>query len=178
MSIGAPGSGKTTLLEKFKEKLKFPDEYITVSPDEIRKEKFGDAPFDPAKNEEVWLSVNQKVQGALADGKSVIVDATFANIRQRREFISKVREFGAEKVQGIFLDVPLEVALDRNKQRGEAGGKFVDEKAVIGMTDALDYNEPGLIDGFDSIFQVDSNHELIQVDMLEKDRKYITKEFK
>lgn len=173
LGIGIPGSGKTTVLKAFHDRN---PEYAYISPDEIRKELFGDAPFDGEKNQEVWDMAHERVKQALEGGRTVILDSTFANENQRQRFINFVRDNGAERVEGVFVDVPLEIAKERNVARGDTGGKVVPEKIIDVMHNQITHSEPGLIDGFDAIFQLGSNGEMIQTDMFRKE-KYLTRKF-
>ena len=177
ITMGVPGSGKTTLMKAFVDRLKYAEKYVYISPDEIRKEKYGNEPFDASKNPEVWIVAHERVADALRNGRSVIFDATFAKVKQRREFIAFVRTQGVEKIEGVFVDVPLELALGRNKSRAEHGEKLVDEKAIIGMHRQLFENEPGTHDGFDAIFQVGADGQFIQID-LQREGNYLTKKFR
>ena len=176
MGVGVPGSGKTTLLKTFWERNGRKSGYVYISPDEIRKKLYKDAPFDPAKNDEVWSLARDQVKNALFASKTVVFDSTFANVHQRREFISFSRACGAERIEGIFVDVPPEIAKERNRERGQRGEKMVPDDVIELMHNQLERNDPGTIDGFDAIFQIGSDGELLQTDLYREGR-YLTRKF-
>jgi predicted kinase len=124
LGIGVPGSGKTTVLKRFAEE----NEYTYICPDDIRKELAGDA-ADQSKNREVWIEAYKRTEQELLEGKSVVFDATFANPDQRKDFLHFARQKGAEKIQGVYVDVDLEIAKERNSQRE----RIVPEHAIQRM---------------------------------------------
>ncbi len=91
-----PGSGKTTVLKRFADE----NEYTYICPDDIRQELTGSA-SDQSKNREVWVEAYKRTEEELLKGKSVVFDATFTNPEQRKDFLSFVRQKGAEKIQGV-----------------------------------------------------------------------------
>ncbi len=155
IGIGIPGSGKSTLLQKFATKNK----YVYVCPDDIREELTGD-PQDQTQNAEVWQEAYKRAQEYLALGKSVVFDATFTYSPQRIEFIEFVREHGAQKVQGVYLDVDLETAKERNASRE----RVVPEHVLERMHASLGENAPQLSDGFDMLITLDEEQKLIDAE--------------
>lgn len=112
LGIGLPGSGKTTALKPFAEEYS----YTYISPDDIRAELLGNA-ADQSRMREIWDEAYKRTAEALSAGHTVVFDATFAKGHERRDFIKFVRANGAEKVQGVFAAVPLEIANERNRSR-------------------------------------------------------------
>jgi predicted kinase len=154
MGIGMPGAGKTTLLKRFADR----HGYAYICPDDIRKEMCGDA-MDQSKNTEVWERAHGLVKEAIGDQKTIVFDATFANIDQRRKFVEFAHQNGASKVQGVFVDVDIETAKERNRNRERVLPEYVFER----MYDNLQRFYPDLLnDGFDSLFILDENQELIE----------------
>ena len=155
--IGVPGAGKSYFLSQYADALFPKDSTVYISSDEVRAELFPGKEFNPEQNFEVWeggRGVKARLARELLGGKSVVVDATFANRGQRYDFIRFAREKGAEKVEGFFLDVPLEIALERNKQREggvEPGKRLVMPEAVEGMHRQITEIPPGMTDGFDAM---------------------------
>lgn len=168
MGIGIPGSGKTTALKPFAEK----NSYTYISPDDIRTELTND-PSDQSKNKEVWQEAYRRVAHSLERGETVVFDATFAKDFERKSFIQFARENGAEKVQGVFAAVPLEVANERNKARA----RVVPEHAIDRMHTMLKNNPPIVEDGFDSVFDINELQALKRTEM-KIDDGIVTHEFK
>jgi predicted kinase len=84
MPVGIPGSGKSTWLTKNIEPV-----YLhikIVSPDNIRKDMFGDI-TDQTHNIEVWAEAKKRTVEWLSQGTSVILDATNVNTTNRRNFL-------------------------------------------------------------------------------------------
>lgn len=154
LGIGSAGSGKTTILKKFA--LKYDYEYIC--PDDIREEISGKA-FDQTKNKEVWEKTRQRTIAKIAKGKTVVVDATFAISKDRLGFIKFLRENGVEKIQGVYVDTPLEEIKKRNDSRE----RKIPEYAVERMFWALKNFPPEVTDGFDQIFILNKDGELQEV---------------
>lgn len=168
LGIGLPGSGKSTVLKAFAER----NGYAYVCPDDIREELTGDA-ADQSRNAEVWSEAHTRTQEFLASDQSVVVDATFTQSQRRKEFLDFVRECGADKIQGVFVDVPLETALERNAGRD----RVVPEDVIYRMDRELNRPQPELTDGFDSIFRLDENQELVEV-VMQREGERLHKSFR
>jgi len=169
IGIGIPGSGKTTTLKKFAEK----NNYVYICPDDIRAELSGGDAADQSKNKEVWELTYNRAAEALKSGISVVVDATFANSGQRKSFIEFLRKSGAEKIQGLYVDTPLEVAKERNSKRERQVPDFVLDR----MHTSIKENPPALSDGLDSLFVLDSDQKLLSAESSNKNGNLIRKEF-
>lgn len=167
MAIGLPGTGKTTALKPFAERYG----YTYISADEIRAELTGKE-IDQSKNKEAWETVEFRLSEALADDQTVVVDATFANEKERQAFIALARELGAEKVQGVFTDVAFEVAHERNQQRE----RVVPEHAMKRMYNQLNDAPPEVEDGFDSVFDINEYQKLKRVEV-NREGRIIGKKF-
>ncbi len=168
IGIGLPGSGKTTALKPFAEKYS----YTYICPDDIRAELLGNA-SDQSKNKEIWQEAHKRVAEALSNGETVIFDATFARDFERKSFIQFAREHGASKVQGVFAEVPLEIASERNHTRE----RVVPDHAMERMSAMLRQTPPVVEDGFDSIFYINELQELQRVEM-KGEQSIQTHEFK
>ena len=153
MGIGIPGSGKTTYLRPLAERYGF----IYVSPDLIREEVTGDT-ADQSQDDAVWELARGRINEALSANASVVVDATFRVRRYRREFVDFLRAAGAHAVLGIYADVPLALAQERNQGRE----RVVPEDVLRRMHASLTNEPPSLEDGFDAIFTLDEFAEVEQ----------------
>ncbi len=158
LGIGISGAGKTTILKEFAQKY----DYIYLCPDDIREEILGNA-ADQSKNKEVWAEAKQRMSDYLAQGKTVVFDATFTQAIQRKAFIDFARESGADKIQGILFDTPLDIAIERNAKRE----RQVPEYAIQRMNNDLKTAQPNISEGLDSIFTLNEYQELVDVDRVE-----------
>ena len=142
MGIGIPGSGKTTFLKA----LAHAKNYIYISPDDIREKLLGDA-ADQSKDREVWVQAKRELTKRGADGKTVVFDATFSLKKDRKNFISFARTCGFKKIEGIFFNVPLAVAMKRNAGRA----RNVSQNVMERMHQNLLQSPPVLEEGFDVV---------------------------
>ncbi len=157
MGIGIPGSGKTTVLKEFACK----NGYVYICPDDIRNNLTGNTE-DQSKNRDVWGEAYMKVKKSLAERDSVVFDATFTNQKQRKDFISFARQSGSEKIQGIYLDVDLEVAKKRNSLRE----RKVPESVLGRMNAGLKKFPPEIEDGFDLLVNLNEEQKLIDAELV------------
>lgn len=169
IGIGIPGSGKTTTLKKFAEK----NDYIYICPDDIRAELSGD-PSDQTKNKEVWELTYKRAEAAIKNGSTIVVDATFANPGQRKSFIEFLRNLGVSKIQGLYVDTPLEVAKERNQRRDRKVPDFVLDRMHASITQ----NPPALADGLDSLIILDENQKLVSTEVANPNGELNKKVFK
>ncbi len=178
ISIGIPGAGKTTVLKELAEE----NGYYYVSTDGLRAEMFKEVEdrTSPEKeslwaerNKEVWDEAKKRVKEFIGLGETVVFDATFSNSEKRKEFIEFAKHNGAEKIQGIFIDTPLEVAKERNQKRG----RNVREIDIERMAKELKENEPKIEEGFDGIFTLNEYRDLIMVEV-KKGEGSLRKEFR
>ena len=108
LAIGMPGSGKTTW---------FGRRGITpLSSDLLRNILFDDV--EEQRYQGLVFSTLRSLLRARLIAKMPMnyVDATNLSIHERRQWIKMAKSFGYE-VQAVFFDVPLEVCLERNRQR-------------------------------------------------------------
>ena len=168
LAIGVPGSGKTTFVKEFAQK----NDYIYICPDDIREELTGSA-ADQSKNREVWDEARKRLSEFLKNGKTVVFDAAFTYGEARKKFIAFAKEHGAQKVEGIFFNTPLDVIKERNQNRE----RKVIESELDRMNNDLSALLPTVEDGFDSVFTVDENQKLAKV-TLKNEKHTINKEFK
>lgn len=79
-------------------------------------------------------------QADVADqGKSFIIDGTggfFARIRNQK---AQLEEMGYDTAM-VFVDIPLEIAIDRQEQRGREGGRTLDARAIEKSWTAVNKN--------------------------------------
>lgn len=151
VGIGIPGSGKTTMLKAFAEK----NGYVYICPDDIRVELTGG--YTNERDREVWDLARQRMLESFQKGESVVFDATQYRPNDRKDLLKFARENGAEHIQGVFADVPYEVAKERNQNRE----RVVPEHAMERMNDALKATPPMIEDGFDALFTIDEFQKMV-----------------
>lgn len=159
LGIGLPGSGKTTILKEFAEK----NEYSYLCPDDLREEVTGD-PTDHTREKEVWDLVFERLQNRLESNDDVVLDFTMINKFNRDKMIAFLRENGVQKITGLFVDTPLEVAQERNLERAKKGGRKVPEEIIDKLKFFLDKDMPEIQEDFDSIFTLNEEGELKKVE--------------
>jgi predicted kinase len=136
LAIGLPGSGKTTW---------FGRRGITpLSSDLLRGILFDDV--EEQRYQGLVFSTLRSLLRArlIARMPMNYVDATNLSIHERRQWIKMAKSFGYE-VQAVFFDVPLEVCLDRNRQRDRS----VSEDVMRRMAEKL--KPPVFEEGFEKI---------------------------
>ena len=136
LAIGLPGSGKTTW---------FGRRGITpLSSDLLRNILFDDV--EEQRYQGLVFSTLRSLLRArlIARMPANYVDATNLSIHERRQWIKMAKSFGYE-VQAVFFDVPLEVCLERNRQRDRS----VSEDIMRKMAEKL--KPPVFEEGFEKI---------------------------
>jgi predicted kinase len=136
LAIGLPGSGKTTW---------FGRRGITpLSSDLLRGILFDDV--EEQRYQGLVFSTLRSLLRArlIARMPMNYVDATNLSVHERRQWIKMAKSFGYE-VQAVFFDVPLEVCLDRNRQRDRS----VSEDVMRRMAEKL--KPPVFEEGFEKI---------------------------
>lgn len=116
--IGLPGSGKSTLARRL---LQERYDRRLISTDDIRSRLFGEesiqGPWSKVFAEvgrQFRQSVQQIQQGEVSE---VIYDATNAVRKQRRQAIVLARVSGFTHITGLWLNTPLWLCLQRNRDR-------------------------------------------------------------
>jgi predicted kinase len=136
LAIGLPGSGKTTW---------FGRRGITpLSSDLLRNILFDDV--EEQRYQGLVFSTLRSLLRArlIARMPWNYVDATNLSVHERRQWIKMAKSFGYE-VQAVFFDVPLEVCLERNRQRDRS----VSEDIMRKMAEKL--KPPAFEEGFAKI---------------------------
>jgi predicted kinase len=146
ITVGLPGSGKSTYVKNF---IKDKDiEYL--SSDSLRA-VYGKSEEDQTVTPLVFGHIKRKVDELLKDGKNVLVDATSVNRKERSDYINTAKKYGA-KVVAIVFKMDRQGLIDRNKKRGEQGGRVVPDFVIDKMLNK--FEEPSYSEGIDVIIYV------------------------
>ena len=146
IAVGLPGSGKSTYAKNFiKDK-----EIEYLSSDELRA-VYGKSEEDQTVTPLVFGHIKRKVDEFLKDGKNVLVDATSVNRRERSDYINTAKKYGA-KVVAIVFKMDRQGLIDRNKKRGEQGGRVVPDWVIDKML--AKFEEPSYSEGIDVMIYV------------------------
>ncbi len=150
--IGLPGSGKSTLASQLLDG----DFRRLISTDQIRSHLFGDESIQGSWLQ-VWLEVRHQFQQTVQQiqqnqFQSGIYDATNAVRKQRRQAIALARRCGFTHITGIWLNTPLALCLERNRQRD----RQVPEAIILRMSRRLYAAPPAKDEGLDELIEL--NH--------------------
>jgi predicted kinase len=155
VGIGLPGAGKTEVLRSFAEK----NGYEYLSTENVRAALgIGDGVASPAP---VWEEIRRYTKECIDADKILVLESTFVTGPDRRMFLEFARAAGAEKIQGVFIDTPSEIAWERN----EARERTVPEGIFKSRAADLKKEPPGVEDGFDSLFTLNQNQELVSAEV-------------
>jgi predicted kinase len=160
---GLPGAGKTTVLEQHAgiDRTRF----LTINPDEIKSEmaKRGMVPEVPGLtpmeasdlvHEESSHIAKQLALRAMPEGKNIIWDITMSSRDSVERRINTMRTAGYQRIEGIFVDIPVDVGVHRSDARHREGhdsyrsghgqgGRFVPAEVIAAQSDP-DYGSRNL----------------------------------
>ncbi|MBI3762708.1 MAG: AAA family ATPase [Chloroflexi bacterium] len=148
--LGAQGSGKTTWAKANASRL----EALILASDDVRNELESTGAGDPNDGDLVFHIVEEELNWLASQGKTVIVDATHARRKWRKNHIAIARRHGA-RVVGLWFDAPLELCLARNAARpgGAWGDRVVPEEMVRWVWQGFEKPEVG---EFDEVWKIGS----------------------
>lgn len=149
---GIPGSGKSSFANKYagaKSKI--------VSRDRIRFELV--KPDEPyfSKEKQVFNQFVEEINCALGCGYDVYADATHISIASRNKLI---RQLGRCELVCVWLDVPLQMCIERNEQR-KGTRSFVPPNVITDMYEK--FQKPELYEGFSKIHIIRPNEQIITI---------------
>lgn len=152
---GLPGAGKTTVLtEHAGIEL---SSYLMINPDLIKEEMAkrnlvpeieGLSPMEATElvHEEASHLAKRLAHRAQAEGKNMIWDITMSRPSSADERISSLRTAGYREIDGIFVDIPVDVSVRRADSRHREGhdqyragvglgGRFAAEEMITAQAD-------------------------------------------
>jgi predicted kinase len=152
---GLPGAGKTTVLEQYAGIDR--SRYLMINPDEVKTEMAkrgmvpevaGLTPMEASDlvHEESSHIAKQLALRATADGKNIIWDITMSSRDSTERRIDALRAAGYTRIEGIFVDIPVEVGIRRSDARHREGhdsyragygqgGRFVPADVIAAQAD-------------------------------------------
>lgn len=128
LCVGCPGSGKTTWSKQF---ISGKPEVVRLCPDEFRA-KFGWGEADQSVSSQAFAATRSGMEQALSDGKDVLIDATSMHRKSRKDFIAIADKYKANKIAIVF-EATRDTLIERNKLRGESGGRMVPTDVIDRM---------------------------------------------
>lgn len=150
MGIGIPGSGKSTII-KDAAWLGGPNSSV-VNVDNIRN-RFISLRAGRHLMEYIDQEVGQQVKDGLRAPGVAFVDAVNVERMRRMSDILRYKKAGAVAVGAVFMDVALDIAIQRNAQRPAP----ITPLCIRQMNATLQEQRPELHEGFDWIFTVGPN---------------------
>lgn len=139
--VGAPGSGKSTTAAAISKQ----NNASIVCLDHLREELWGDESIQGSWHELQSL-FHKKVSEVAKSGKNIVIDATHARKRHRKETIRLLRENGFSRVFCYIVHPPLETCLAQNKKRS----RVVPQRVVIQMWNLIEQNFNSISKDFDN----------------------------
>ena len=116
LMCGIPASGKSTTAHFLQQSI---GNAPVVSMDDIREELFGTRKYQKQGGLVYDLSVGKTIR-LLQERDVVIYDATNRTRKARRKLVETIQKYYDCLVYCVFMDTPLEVALERNANRDKS----------------------------------------------------------
>src|SRR5947209_16338122 len=121
LAIGLPGAGKSSYFVR--------KGIVPLSSDLIRELLYDNA-ADQRRPDWVFAALRELLRRRLALGaETTYIDATNLTRFFRRPFVQIAREFRCA-AEALYFDVPLEVCLERNRNRNKASRRALDARVV------------------------------------------------
>ena len=136
---GIPASGKTTLSKQLAEQ----HNAVVHSYDDMPNENTRASMDGSVKR--AWF---QAIHTDLEQGKSVVCDNLNLMIADRKELLSYMADISCEKIL-VVKETPLEICLQRNKEREARLPDFVIEQA------SEKFETPSFDEGWDDMLYID-----------------------
>ncbi len=152
---GLGGAGKSTILDEHAGIDR--SQYLNINPDAVKEElaKRGMVPEVPGLSpmeasdlvhEESSHIAKRLAFRAIGAGKNVIWDITMASRASTEQRVDELRSAGYTRVEGIFVDIPVETSVTRADARHRQGhdeyragnglgGRFVPAEVISGQAD-------------------------------------------
>lgn len=123
MLVGIPGSGKSTHAKRLSHRMNC----THLSSDGIRAELYGDEAIQ-GNPSEVFELMHKRTLEVLANGNSVIYDATNITRKDRASIMSKIPKY--VEIECHIVWAPIETCIERDSKRERSVGKDVIDKML------------------------------------------------
>ena len=161
--LGLPGSGKSTYINNLPNLMN----YKLVSADDIRINHKDYDPNNPDKiHEECIKLAEERMYHFAKQENNIIMDGGGINNSYTPRIINKLREMGYY-IKVVFIDTPVEICVQRNKDRVKMGERFVPISVVIDKSYRLIKSVNNLLklaDEFETIKYFKDNHIFVDLD--------------
>lgn len=144
---GISGAGKSTFAKNYLSK---DPSVIYYSSDELRA-VLGKSQEDQSVTSMVFSTIKYNVNRDLAAGKSVMVDATSLNPKERKDYILAAKKHKAQVIAYVF-ERDKATLMKNQASRKASGGREVPEFVIDKMLSK--YVRPSKSEGFDEIYFV------------------------
>lgn len=124
MLIGLPASGKSTYAKTL--------DGTIFSSDALRAELWGDEATQ-GDNQVLFTELHRRIKDCLRSGQNAIYDACNINYKKRMAFLKELTHIDCEKIC-IFIAVPYEECIKRNKERDRVVPEYVIERMYKNFT--------------------------------------------
>lgn len=124
MLVGLPGSGKTTYAKNL---IANDSSIVHYSSDAIREELYGDANIQGDANK-VFRILHHRTKAALAEGKTVVYDATNVTRKNRKQLLNSIDKNVVKEAHVIWA--PYEICIKRDSARTRSVGAAVISKFI------------------------------------------------
>lgn len=118
LMCGVPASGKSTLAYNLAQHFE-EQKAVVISMDAIREKWFGTRKCQD-RCDEIYAQSIDDTLSAFENSDIVIYDATNRTRKTRRKLVETIQKYYDCLVYCVFMDTPLEVALERNAKRDKS----------------------------------------------------------
>lgn len=145
--VGISGAGKST----------FADDYLSKNPDTVYLSSdkirgiIGKDESDQSVTPQVFSIIKREVDKNLKDGKTVMVDATSLNPKERRDYLDTADKYGVDAIAYVF-ERSREQLIKNQEKRAASGGRMVPDFVIDKML--AKYVAPTIGEGFKQIIIV------------------------
>jgi protein phosphatase len=142
--VGISGCGKSTFADKYM--TEHPDTLL-LSSDKLRG-VIGKSESDQSVTPQVFSIIKRNSDEAIAKGKTVMIDATSLNPKERRDYVDIAKKHNVDAIAYVF-ERDKATLMKNQEKRGASGGRIVPEFVIDKMLSK--YVRPSTSEGFKEI---------------------------